>query len=133
MKKQISIILLAAVLASAVSCGGEGQPDVIDGTTAGDNTPETTAELTDGLPNKNMEGFTFNIHHSTQSSMSWVNLELNAEAENGEYLNDAIYKRNQYIEERFNCNLNITEAPSSTATASWAISTQSPTSTTSRT
>lgn len=111
MKKQISIILLAAVLSSAASCGGEGQPEVTDGTTEGGTTPEVTTELTDGLPDKDMEGFTFNIHHSTQASMSWVNLELNAEAENGEYLNDAIFKRNQYIEERFRCELNITEAP----------------------
>ena len=110
MKKQITLILLAAVLASAFACEGR-QNDVTDETTAGDTTPEVTTELTDGLPDKNMEDFEFNIHHSTQSSMSWVNLELDAEAENGEYLNDAIYKRNQYIEERFKCNLNITEAP----------------------
>ena len=110
MKKQISLILLAAVLASAFACEGR-QNDVTDETTAGETTSEVTTELTDGLPDKNMEGFTFNIHHSTQASMSWVNLELDAEAENGEYLNDAIYKRNQYIEERFKCNLNITEAP----------------------
>lgn len=109
MKKQITLILLAAVLASTFACEGR-QNDVTDETTAGDTTSEVTTELTDGLPDKNMEDFTFNIHHSTQASMSWVNLELNAEAENGEYLNDAIYKRNQYIEERFKCNLNITEA-----------------------
>lgn len=110
MKKQISLILLAAVLASVFACEGR-QNDVADETTAGDTTPEVTTELTDGLPDKNMDGFTFNIHHSTQASMSWVNLELDAEAENGEHLNDAIYKRNQYIEERFKCKLNITEAP----------------------
>ena len=109
MKKQITLILLAAVLASTFACEGR-QNDVTDETTAGDTTPEVTTELTDGLPDKNMEDFEFNIHHSTQASMSWVNLELDAEAENGEYLNDAIYKRNQYIEERFKCNLNITEA-----------------------
>lgn len=64
MKKQITLILLAAVLASVFACEGR-QNDVADETTAGDTTPEVTTELTDGLPDKNMEDFEFNIHHST--------------------------------------------------------------------
>lgn len=109
MKKQLSLILLAAILASAAACSDAKTPGNETSGLVTDDTVGVTTELGDGLPDKDMTGFSFNIHHSTQSSMSWVNLELNAEAENGDYLNDAIFKRNRYIEERFKCELNITE------------------------
>ena len=76
-----------------------------------DEQPVTTApeELTDGLPDKNMDGFEFKILHTAQSNLSWANVQLDAEAENGDLVNDAIYKRNTAMEERFKCDLVITE------------------------
>lgn len=103
MKKQIALILLAAMLASA-ACG-ELEENSNGGGVTTDEQSVTTApeELTDGLPDKSMEGFELKILHN--SGLSWVNLQLDAEGENGDLVNDAIYKRNTAIEERFKCKL----------------------------
>lgn len=108
MKKQITLILLAAVLASTFACEGR-QNDVTDETTAGETTSEVTTELTDGLPDKNMEDFEFKILHNPQANLSWATVTLDAEAENGDLVNDAIYKRNTAMEERFKCKITVEE------------------------
>ncbi len=108
MKRQISTLLLIAMLAgTAVSCGESGTPSE---TTTGETTtaPEVTTELTDGLPDKNMEGFTLNLLNATPDSMHWAIVTLDVETENGEPINDAIYKRNREIEERFECDISVT-------------------------
>ena len=110
MKRGLSLILALAISTlTAVSCGKGA--DVIDSDTSDNpiSAEEGSKELTDRLPDKNMDGFVFNIHHTTAASITWVNLQLDSDAENGELLNDAIFRRNRYIEDRFGCTLNITE------------------------
>ncbi len=105
MKRQISILLLIAMLAgTAISCGESGTPSE---TTGGDNvtTPEVTTELTDGLPDKNMEEFELSILGDGGLTNTWITVQLDAESETGEKINDAIYKRNRAMEERFNCKI----------------------------
>jgi len=55
----------------------------------------------DGLPETNFNGAVFNILQRTE----W-NYEFLAESENGDVVNDAVYKRNLTVEERFNVKLN---------------------------
>jgi len=73
---------------------------------------ETTAVLTDGLPETDMDGFVLTILHHDQDNLTWVDHQLMSEAENGDIVNDAIFKQNREIEERFNAELNIVELPS---------------------
>lgn len=68
--------------------------------TPGETTP-AVEKLSDGLPDKNMDGFELKILHCSQDWMNWVNVQLDAEAENGDLVNDAIYRRNVATEERF--------------------------------
>lgn len=109
MKKTISILLLTAILASMAACGSTGSPD--DTSEKNDiSTSEAVSEKpTDGLPDKNMEGFELKILHNSADSLTWVNVQLDAESENGDLANDAIYKRNTYIEDRFKCILTYEE------------------------
>jgi len=124
MKRILSALLALLMLGTAMTaCGGNDSPAQSNETTAADtqqaDTAETTAaetELTDGLPEKDMDGFTLTILHYNQKQLSWVNHQLMAEAENGDLVNDAVYKRNREIEERFGAKLNIVEvdAPGTT-------------------
>ena len=98
MKRQLAIVLFCAILTSTLaSCGGAASAD----TTAA---PVET-ELTDGLPDTDMNGFEFRIASSTQDTLTWANVQLSADSENGETVNDAIFLRETVIEDRFNCQI----------------------------
>ena len=58
-----------------------------------------------------MSGFELKILHTAQSNLTWANVQLDAESENGDLVNDAIYKRNAAMKERFKCDLTITDDP----------------------
>ena len=109
MKRYLTLAITAALMLSAFSCGsgGEGKDS---STSAPDSTgEETTApEETDGLPEKDMDKFELKIVHFDGNWLSWALTKLDAESETGDRLNDAIYKRNRNMEERFNCEINVT-------------------------
>ena len=105
MKKWFSLAL-AFLMLIAASCGGGSTST--DTTAASGDTTEApvTTELTDGLEDKNMEGFSFNILHHDDTWLTWAKTQLVADEENGDLINDTIYKRNSYIEDRFNAKIN---------------------------
>lgn len=106
MKRTISALLLIAMLAS-VSCGsaGTGNDITSDDTTVSEST-ETSAEtndrenVKDNLPETDFGGDKFTMLVRTERSY-----EFEAEEENGDLLNDAVYKRNLAVEDRFNIKL----------------------------
>ncbi len=116
MKRYLTLAITAALMLSAFSCGsgGEGEDS---STSAPDSTgEETTApEETDGLPEKDMDKFELKIVHFDGNWLSWALTKLDAESETGDRLNDAIYKRNRNMEERFNCEINVTGKETITA------------------
>lgn len=103
MKRTISALLLIAMLAS-VSCesAGTGNDITSDDTTVSEST-ETSAEtndrenVKDNLPETDFGGDKFTMLVRTERSY-----EFEAEEENGDLLNDAVYKRNLAVEDRFN-------------------------------
>lgn len=110
MKRKIAFLLALLSVANFAACGDSGNSNdskaPVDDTTT--QTPET--ELTDGLGNVDLEEFTINILHHNDEWLTWAKTQLIPIEENdGELINDAIYKRNSYIEERFNCHINIEE------------------------
>lgn len=106
-------LLLGFTLCLLVSCGGDASTPAQTAAagpateTASAAPPET--KLTDGLPETDMNGFTFRIYHCSGSQMTWTNLTIDAAEQTGEVLNDAIYERNRGIEERFNYKMEVTE------------------------
>ena len=115
MKRMISVLLLAAMLAgTAVSCSEkpaeEGAPASVSDTPAAadQNQPapeEEETELTDGLPDTDMQGFELNILHHSQEWLAWAYNVLEAEELTGEALNDAIFTRTDALQNRFNAKI----------------------------
>ncbi len=116
MKRYLTLAITAALMLSAFSCGsgGEGEDS---STSAPESTGEeiTAPEETDGLPEKDMDKFELKIVHFDGNWLSWALTKLDAESETGDRLNDAIYKRNRNMEERFNCEINVTGKETITA------------------
>ncbi|MCI8386973.1 MAG: hypothetical protein HFE63_00705 [Clostridiales bacterium] len=109
MKRIISWLILAALAASAVSCGNNTDTPNNETSNGGglndsDNTSEAEStgrdSVSDGLPSKNYNGATFTILDRTE-----YKYEFQAEEETGDLLNDAVYKRNLAVEERFNVKI----------------------------
>jgi len=113
MKRIASILLSALMLLSALGTTACSTPDPAVDTTAADTTAapapdtttveETTADpLADNLPEADYDGYTFRIGASGQE-MEWIGYLIRPE-QNGEVLNDAIYKANLAVAERFDIN-----------------------------
>ena len=102
----LALLLIFPLLAA---CGSKDTPAATVQTEATAATEPAETELTDGLPEVDMNGFTFKIYHCSGSQMTWTNLTIDAEEETGEVLNDAIYARNRNMEERFNYKMEVTE------------------------
>ncbi|MCL2814789.1 MAG: hypothetical protein FWD23_09340 [Oscillospiraceae bacterium] len=115
MKKIIPLLLFLAVAFCFGCQSGEKtaeniKPELPEGDDAG--FAEENAEndiynmkkresIKDNLPETDFGGGVFNILQRTE----W-NYEFLAESENGDVVNDAVYKRNLTVEERFNAKLN---------------------------
>ena len=110
MKKCVTAALLALFSLLSVSCGG-GTAVPVTTTEGNDTTSAPETQKTDGLPDTDMDGFEFNILHHDNTWLTWAKIDLTADEENGDLINDAIYKRNIYIEDRFKCKLNIVGVP----------------------
>lgn len=111
MRKLALFLVLIMIIAVIASCGNEGagiQQTTTKADTVLDDT-ETTAQLTDGLPDVDMDGFALRILHSTPEAMSWVYLTLDVDQQSGDLIDDEIFIRNSQIEERFNSEIQISE------------------------
>lgn len=101
------LLALLCTAAAMTACGGEGEPTPI-GTnedTAAAVESGTEERWQDGLPETlDLGGKTFVIHSRGDEG---PNLEIDAETEVGEVLNDAIFQRNRGLEERLNMKLKL--------------------------
>jgi len=72
---------------------------------SGDQTEEVDDGIKDSLPGDlNFDGGTLNIFAFNET-------ELFAESENGDIINDAVFKRNRAVEERLNLKMNLIQTP----------------------
>lgn len=71
----------------------------------GADTPDTT-ELSDDIPPLDFKGEEISVLYG-----DYVEYEIYAETENGEPVNDSVYRRNSAIEERFNVNFKMIPTP----------------------
>jgi ABC-type glycerol-3-phosphate transport system substrate-binding protein len=115
--KLISILIAAILIAALVaSCGGDKTnntsgdkdnpiPDAGQNQGEVENTQEE--RILADLPEANFNGHVFKIlTFGVQSSYEWEQVDLTAEEENsGDTINDAVWKRNQIVEEKFNIKI----------------------------
>lgn len=92
-------LLLAALLTSsaALSCGSTSNPDTTDTSSDTDSTTAETTVLTDDVPALDFGGAHFRTVQQTPNVYGFF-----AEEENGDTVNDAIFRRNSDVAERFN-------------------------------
>lgn len=111
-KNQTLVLLLAALMVSSsvVSCGNPEStssdpesPEVLAEAELTETEPETS--VVDLLPNADYEGYTFNILSTNPGTLWGWRVSIFAEEETGEPLNDAVFRRNTAIEERYNITI----------------------------
>ncbi|MCQ2432014.1 MAG: hypothetical protein MJ175_05345 [Clostridia bacterium] len=109
MKKQLSLTLAAATLLLAfASCGDETKTPTETQTPNGGNATEALTEAVDprpelGLPDMDFGGAEYRISCYAESDAE----SLYADSLNGEGVNDAIYKRNSMMMEKYNFKLTL--------------------------
>jgi hypothetical protein len=100
----ISVLILAA----AVTGCGQKQDDTIaqDSNVVVSDTNAETTRLTPNLPNEDYGGYDFKIlSQSLDYNVHWWSRDIGAEEENGDPINDAVYRRNTVIEEKYNVEI----------------------------
>lgn len=114
------MLLLAALLAaSLVSCGGDGDTAVTQGTP--DTTPAATVEteparISADLPERDFGGAEFTFYGRIYDGV-WSADDILSHTEDGEQINDAVYARTSYIEDTFNVTLAAIESGEGTVTS----------------
>ena len=106
-KKTIVTLLLASMLLSMAACGGGEAETAGTSDTAADTAvqseSETEVETSDPLGHLDvvdMGGYAF--RQLLRDSDQWI-ADMMAEEQTGEVVNDAIFRRNTEVEERYNC------------------------------
>ncbi len=116
MKRLTAVLLLLSMLAGTFAGCSDNSANSDETTPSADTpsveeTAEEETELTDGLPDTNMNGFELNILHHSQEWLAWAYNVIEAEELTGEVLNDAMYNRNDLLQERFNAKIAIEARP----------------------
>ncbi|MCL1858276.1 MAG: extracellular solute-binding protein [Oscillospiraceae bacterium] len=115
----ISLIILTLIISMFTACGGnteetkktdgntisekEGNNETGDDNDSGEAPAEV--KLLPDLGDANFEGYTFRVIVRNSSSGDWLDWnprDVYAAEENGDTINDAVYKRNVYIEDKYN-------------------------------
>lgn len=119
MKRTLSALLLIALLAS-VSCGGEAQTQNETTVSSGTTEPAevTTARIEPDLPDKRWDGYEFRVLTKGVDNVHWKSKDIAASEENGDVINDAVFKRNLAVTDRF--GVTFTDIASSSGT--WNLS-----------
>ena len=61
---------------------------------------ETTSRLEPELPDKRWDGYEFRVLTRGTTNVHWKSKDIAASEENGDIINDAIYKRNLAVTDR---------------------------------
>lgn len=108
--KQILALLLLAASLTAVSCGSTS-PTTTD-TAAGETEAQTAAETVSpldqtvaSLPEADFGGYEFTIMDRGSEYTVWQTYDVFSEGENGDAINDAVFKRNRILEELYNIKI----------------------------
>ena len=106
-KRILALLLAIASAASITACGQDGgakDTEPGDGTTVSDSVSEEVSdtEISDGLPEKNYGGRTFTV-----ATDDYMVGDYMSDGETGDIINDAVYRRNTAIEDRFGIKLEV--------------------------
>ncbi|MBE6612176.1 MAG: hypothetical protein E7632_06770 [Ruminococcaceae bacterium] len=100
MKRTMSLLLIALLAGSAVSCGDTAADSTDTNTSAADSTSAEVTYFNSELPDKTFGGYEFRILTTDEVGSIRYSYEFDAEAENGDIMNDAVFKRNTLVEDK---------------------------------
>ncbi|MCL2518941.1 MAG: hypothetical protein FWF15_10305, partial [Oscillospiraceae bacterium] len=107
MRKLLLIIMLLSLIFSACA-NNDAEPDngkpylaETDDAVIGETTTEENRILPNLSADTNFNGYTFNVL-IRDTGDEWTPRDVFAEKENGDLINDAVYRRNRVIEEKYN-------------------------------
>ena len=109
--KKLSLLLMVSVFLILFSCGendtGEKEnPGLISVTETDTPIAAEPVKLEPDLPEADFGGAVINfLVKGEQHHWYWCSKEIFSEAENGEPVNDAVYRRNRYLEDKYNFNI----------------------------
>ena len=106
-KRILALLLAIALAASVTACGqdaGTKDTEAGDGTTVSDSVSEEASDtgISDELPEKNYGGRTFTVATDDYMVDDYI-----SDSETGEIVNDAIFRRNTEIEDRFGVKIEV--------------------------
>jgi len=106
-KQTLSVFLAAAMIAAPASlmtsCGGGGGANATTAVNASADAQSTaSADPLAGLGANDFGGKTFLFLDRNAFDTHWETLDIYAENETGETLNDAVFKRNSMVQDRYN-------------------------------
>lgn len=101
-------LILTAMLAGLVSCGGSEGKGVTTDSGSGDTSSqtETTVDIYADLPTGDYGNEKFSI---LNSSYTYCEYRLDTETQNGDTMNDAIFNRTSLVEEMLNIDIEVTD------------------------
>ena len=123
LKKLSAILFMSAVIILAfafISCGGQSSgggngdnaAENIIGNENAENNPDSGGEqetkpekITPSLPEKTFGGHEFTFLLRGENYNEWASLDIASEGENGDIINDSIFRRNLYIEEKYDVTI----------------------------
>ncbi|NLE12514.1 MAG: hypothetical protein GX628_02430 [Clostridiales bacterium] len=116
MKTLTSILIISLLMLSLNACSSGTTDNITAETTAVSTEAQTEAVITAALEVRDTGGFELKLGKPTQANMLWSNISFAVAEENGEVLNDEIYRRNQKICELYNCSIAETELSNAQST-----------------
>ncbi|MCL2773036.1 MAG: extracellular solute-binding protein [Oscillospiraceae bacterium] len=121
MLKKLSAFLLAVILiilsAAFISCDNKisGGSDTnssasndINQAVSGENATESetmSEKVTPDLPDKTYDGYEFTFLLKGPNYNEWASMDIASEGENGDIINDSIYRRNTYVEDKYDVKI----------------------------
>ena len=104
--KTAIFLLIFALIFALFSCQTNDEETNLQNTSPANaaesaNEPATGPEISDNLPEMDFNGYDFRVYMREGSR----GFDFYAESENGDLINDAVYKRNKIVEGRFNINI----------------------------
>lgn len=109
-KKRIISLLLLVSMAFAVSCANNADGGSANNAT--ESVSETVSEDTTAFryeasvpDGTSFEGAAFNVYTFDSSNGTWYDVDFSATEETGDVLNDAVYQRIRYAEEKLNIDV----------------------------
>lgn len=109
----VTVFLMLSFVFTA-ACAEKAVEEPADSSAPTETQTETEPEISDGLPEADYEGYSFNIltRDSDHHTKEVYSFELN-----GEVVNDAVFARNRAVEERFNAEIKSVEVAESDESA----------------